>query len=93
VRERASKFIAAGAPLVAIDPDAANLRARRAYAKAGFVETRVAPTPAGDVAVMVFETSPRSKSPVSDSTERFACRQQPTCVRGEVERSEGEGQH
>jgi|SRR6476469_8787218 len=66
LRERASKLIAAGAPLVAIDPDAANLRARRAYAKAGFVETRVAPTPAGDVAVMVFETSPRSKSPVGD---------------------------
>jgi len=66
LRERASKLIAAGAPLVAIDPDAANLRARRAYAKAGFVETRVAPTPAGDVAVMVFKTSPRSKSPVGD---------------------------
>jgi hypothetical protein len=45
----------AGAPLVAIDSDVTNTRARRAYAKAGFVETRLAPAPEGDVAVMVFQ--------------------------------------
>ena len=54
LRQRAGQLIAAGTPLVAIDPDAANLRARAAYAKAGFVETRLAATDAGDVAVMVF---------------------------------------
>ena len=54
LRARALELVAAGAPCVAIDPDASNTRARRAYAKAGFVETRMAQTPAGEVAVMVF---------------------------------------
>jgi aminoglycoside 6'-N-acetyltransferase len=46
-----------GAPLVAIDPDAGNLRARRAYARAGFVgETPVA-TRNGPVIVMVYVRS------------------------------------
>jgi hypothetical protein len=54
LRERAIELIAAGAPLVAIDPDPANLRARAAYAKAGFVETRIAPTPAGELRSLPF---------------------------------------
>lgn len=54
LRERAGQLVSEGAPLVAIDPDVTNLRARAAYAKAGFVETRIAPTPEGDVAVMLF---------------------------------------
>jgi RimJ/RimL family protein N-acetyltransferase len=37
-----------------IDPDAANLRARRAYAKAGFIGDTIAATVAGPVVVMIF---------------------------------------
>jgi aminoglycoside 6'-N-acetyltransferase len=55
LRARAMQLIAAGASLVAIDPDASNTRARRAYARAGFVETRMAPTPAGPLVVMLFQ--------------------------------------
>jgi aminoglycoside 6'-N-acetyltransferase len=44
----------AGAPVVAIDPDAANLRARAAYAKAGFIGDTIVATAAGPVVVMVF---------------------------------------
>jgi aminoglycoside 6'-N-acetyltransferase len=54
LRERATELIAAGAPVVAIDPDASNLRARRAYAKAGFAGERVIATAAGPVVVMIF---------------------------------------
>jgi aminoglycoside 6'-N-acetyltransferase len=54
LRQRAMQLIAEGAPLVAIDPDAANLRARRAYAKAGFVGERVIATAEGPVVVMIF---------------------------------------
>lgn len=41
-------------PIVVIDPDVANLRARRAYARAGFTEEAVVRTEAGMVALMVF---------------------------------------
>ena len=44
-----------GAPLVAIDPDAGNLRARRAYAKAGFRGEAVSESGEGPVVVMTFE--------------------------------------
>jgi aminoglycoside 6'-N-acetyltransferase len=44
----------AGAPVVAIDPDTANLRARRACAKAGFAGDEVTATEAGPIVVMVF---------------------------------------
>ena len=44
-----------GAPVVAIDPDAANLRARRAYAKAGFKGEAVSESGEGPVVVMTFE--------------------------------------
>jgi aminoglycoside 6'-N-acetyltransferase len=54
LRERAAQLSAEGASLVAIDPDAQNLRARRAYAKAGFVGDEVVATAAGPVVVMVF---------------------------------------
>jgi aminoglycoside 6'-N-acetyltransferase len=57
LRLLAERLCMEGAPLVAIDPDAANLRARRAYAKAGFVgETPVA-TQNGPVIVMVYVPS------------------------------------
>jgi aminoglycoside 6'-N-acetyltransferase len=54
LRERATQLLAAGASCVAVDPDASNLRARRAYAKAGFLGERVVATQAGPVVVMVF---------------------------------------
>jgi aminoglycoside 6'-N-acetyltransferase len=54
LRERAMQLIAEGAPLVAIDPDASNLRARAAYAKAGFAGERVVATADGPVGVMIF---------------------------------------
>jgi len=43
----AERLCAAGAPLVAIDPAPDNLRARRAYAKAGFVGEAIVATEAG----------------------------------------------
>jgi aminoglycoside 6'-N-acetyltransferase len=54
LRERATQLVAAGAPAVAIDPDAANLRARAAYAEAGFAGETIAATAHGPVVVMVF---------------------------------------
>jgi aminoglycoside 6'-N-acetyltransferase len=55
LRLLAERLCAEGAPLVAIDPDIDNHRARRAYEKAGFVgETSVA-TEAGPSILMVFE--------------------------------------
>jgi aminoglycoside 6'-N-acetyltransferase len=53
----ALRLLAAGAPLVAIDPDAENLRARKAYRKAGFHEQAIAATEEGQVAVMTFSAS------------------------------------
>jgi aminoglycoside 6'-N-acetyltransferase len=54
LRLLADRLSAEGAPVVAIDPDASNLRARHAYAKAGFVgETPIA-TPNGPAVVMVY---------------------------------------
>lgn len=56
----ASKLVEAGAPVVAIDPDAENLRARRAYFKAGFRGDAVVESGEGPAVVMLFEgcTSP-----------------------------------
>jgi aminoglycoside 6'-N-acetyltransferase len=56
LRLLAKRLIAKGAPLVAIDPDAANLRARRAYARAGFRGDEVTATAAGPVVLMVFRS-------------------------------------
>lgn len=50
----ADKLIAEGAPLVAIDPSIDNLRARRAYARAGFTEQSQVETAEGPVMLMVF---------------------------------------
>jgi aminoglycoside 6'-N-acetyltransferase len=50
LRLLASSFIR----LVAIDPDAGNLRARRAFARAGFSEDAVVEATQGMVVVMVF---------------------------------------
>jgi aminoglycoside 6'-N-acetyltransferase len=50
-------LIREGAPLVAIDPDAENLRARRAFAKAGFTEDAIVEAKQGMVRLMVFRRS------------------------------------
>ena len=51
----AARLCAEGAPLVAIDPAEGNLRARRAYEKAGFrVEARVV-TETGPAVLMLYE--------------------------------------
>jgi aminoglycoside 6'-N-acetyltransferase len=54
LRARALALIAAGAPLVAIDPDPANLRARRSYARAGFAFEAIVETGDGPAALMIF---------------------------------------
>ena len=54
LRQRATQLIAEGASAVAIDPDASNLRARAAYARAGFAGDRVVATAEGSVVVMLF---------------------------------------
>jgi aminoglycoside 6'-N-acetyltransferase len=50
----ARALLAEGAPLVVIDPDAANVRARHAYANAGFAGDEVIKTPEGPIVVMTF---------------------------------------
>ncbi len=55
LRQHALSLLAAGAPKVVIDPLFENLRARRAYQKAGFVEQRAFDTKEGRVMLMVFE--------------------------------------
>jgi aminoglycoside 6'-N-acetyltransferase len=54
LRELAQMLIAEGSPAVAIDPDAENERARRAYARAGFEGDDVVNAAQGPVVVMVF---------------------------------------
>ena len=54
LRLLAQRLIDEGAPLVAIDPDVQNGRARRAYAKAGFVEQKLFAASGGDIALMTF---------------------------------------
>jgi aminoglycoside 6'-N-acetyltransferase len=55
LRQLAQALKAAGAPAVAIDPDVENLRARRAYARAGFVGDRIVETGEGPAVLMLFE--------------------------------------
>jgi len=55
LRQLAERLIAEGAPVVAIDPDPDNHRARRAYARAGFRETGPVETAEGPVILMLFE--------------------------------------
>jgi aminoglycoside 6'-N-acetyltransferase len=54
LRKLAKMLIEQGAPLVAIDPDADNLRARRAYAHAGFEAEGIVQAAEGPVALMIF---------------------------------------
>jgi len=51
----AEQLKAEGAPAIAIDPDVENLRARRAYAKAGFRGDRIVETGEGPAVLMLFE--------------------------------------
>jgi aminoglycoside 6'-N-acetyltransferase len=50
----ATILITEGAPAVAIDPDVDNIRAKRAYARAGFAEAGVLQAKEGPVALMLF---------------------------------------
>jgi aminoglycoside 6'-N-acetyltransferase len=50
----AERLRAEGAPVVAVDPDAGNLRARRAYEKAGFCGQDLVETGAEPVVLMIF---------------------------------------
>jgi aminoglycoside 6'-N-acetyltransferase len=54
MRLLARRLMDEGAPKVVIDPAADNLRARRAYARAGFSGEDVVPSDAGPVVVMTF---------------------------------------
>ncbi len=54
LRQLAERLLADGAPCVAIDPDTANFRARRAYARAGFVEQGLVAGEDGDDVLMIF---------------------------------------
>ena len=51
----AERLCAEGAPLVAIDPAADNVRARRAYAKAGFASHDLVATEAGAAVLMIYD--------------------------------------
>ncbi|MFZ0205843.1 MAG: hypothetical protein WAL59_06960 [Roseiarcus sp.] len=55
MRLLAARLRAEGAPVVAIDPAADNMRARRAYEKAGFVGDGIVETSAGPSVLMIFE--------------------------------------
>jgi aminoglycoside 6'-N-acetyltransferase len=54
LRQLAMMLVEQGAPLVVIDPDADNLRARRAYARAGFKAEAIVEAAEGLVALMIF---------------------------------------
>jgi aminoglycoside 6'-N-acetyltransferase len=54
MRLLAERLTAEGAPVVAIDPDVENLRARRAFAKAGFRGEDLVETETGPVVLMTF---------------------------------------
>jgi aminoglycoside 6'-N-acetyltransferase len=66
LRVLAERLLREGAPVVAIDPDVDNHRARRAYRKAGFRDGAVAQTPAGAVALMIFDRGSRMARERSD---------------------------
>lgn len=54
LRQLARQLIEEGAPMIVIDPDPENHRARRAYVRAGFRERGIAETGEGPAMVMVF---------------------------------------
>jgi aminoglycoside 6'-N-acetyltransferase len=67
LRLLAERLCDGGAPLVAIDPSEENVRARRAYEKAGFrVEARVL-TEAGPSVLMLYEPRCATSSSLSSS--------------------------
>jgi aminoglycoside 6'-N-acetyltransferase len=51
----AKRLRAGGAPAVAIDPDVENLRARRAYERAGFRAAEIVDTGEGPALLMIFD--------------------------------------
>jgi aminoglycoside 6'-N-acetyltransferase len=55
LRLLAERLCDEGAPLVAIDPHADNLRARRAYARAGFAGEAPVATEAGPTVLMIYK--------------------------------------
>jgi aminoglycoside 6'-N-acetyltransferase len=57
----ARQLVANGAPLVAIDPAIENVRARRAFARAGFAEESVVQAAQGLVALMIFREDHNSE--------------------------------
>ena len=61
LRLLAERLCAEGAPLVAIDPDINNRRARRAYQKAGFLGESPAATEAGSAILIVFDPNQVAK--------------------------------
>ena len=68
LRLLAERLCAEGAPMVAIDPSEGNLRARRAYEKAGFrVEARIV-TEAGPAVLMLYEPKDATSGLLSSSS-------------------------
>lgn len=57
VQRLALDLRACGAPMVVIDPDPENVRARRAYARAGFAGDQVVETSDGPAVLMVFDAA------------------------------------
>jgi len=55
LRYLAKRLLAKGAPVVAIDPALDNHRARRAYARAGFVGQTAVETKNGPAVLMLFQ--------------------------------------
>jgi aminoglycoside 6'-N-acetyltransferase len=60
LRLLAQRLLAEGAPVVAIDPDVDNARARRAYANAGFSGDTVVQTGVGPAVLMIFSGRARA---------------------------------
>jgi aminoglycoside 6'-N-acetyltransferase len=56
VRTFADELLAAGTPRVVTDPDPANIRAIRAYEKAGFCRDRLVETPDGTALFMIGDS-------------------------------------
>jgi aminoglycoside 6'-N-acetyltransferase len=54
LRLLAERLMSGGAPLIAIDPDVSNLRAQRAYEKAGFQRREIVETMEGPAVLMLF---------------------------------------
>ena len=57
IRQFADTLLRNGTPRIITDPDLANIRAVRAYQKAGFERERVVDTPAGPALLMVRNSS------------------------------------